>query len=564
MANILQLLRNSVLTADRTSAQAALTTKLNELHDGEIVINRYGDGSKALVGIAYVSGDTRQLFTVDTEAVPSDVQDAIDALETELKELITTEETERTAADTILQSNIDAEAARAKEAEEANAADILTNKVASADKTITIVATEGVGTDIAVNIDGSTIVKSDVGVLSVASSALTQYVGTDAIAISEADTDNNKTVSLTIASTDTVLSQDENGLIANLSVVKVTDGLETNVKEQYNIVGKDSTVIGSVPVYKDSALVSAQLGHVDDTIDQTTGTITSGTGNDALTFVYTLADGTYSLVAIDVADFLRESEFKDGLQVIGGEVSVLVDTTGESFLSVSSDGVKLTGVQDAINTTVETETARATATEDTIEASVGLAADGSHVATTGNYTSTATTIAGEIAALDTQVKTNADAIDDLKAAKVSVEAATDDKYITVTANDTDTVYTVASQNIDDAISTAVSDAKAVIDAYTINNKAISSNPVIDGSDVALTGYAKGTDATAVADTDTVNAAISKLENQVDAITLSGSDSIAITDKVVSVILDSTTGDNALAITEGAGLYLSSTFDCGTY
>ena len=39
-----------------------------------------------------------------------------------------------------------------------------------------------------------------------------------------------------------------------------------------------------------------------------------------------------------------------------------------------------------------------------------MAADGSHVNTNGNYTSGATTVVGEIAALDTQVKANADAI----------------------------------------------------------------------------------------------------------------------------------------------------------
>ena len=57
-----------------------------------------------------------------------------------------------------------------------------------------------------------------------------------------------------------------------------------------------------------------------------------------------------------------------------------------------------------------TEVDRAKAAEDKIEASVGLAADGSHVKTNGHYTSGATTVVGEIAALDTQVKANADAI----------------------------------------------------------------------------------------------------------------------------------------------------------
>lgn len=61
-------------------------------------------------------------------------------------------------------------------------------------------------------------------------------------------------------------------------------------------------------------------------------------------------------------------------------------------------------------TAVNNEKNRAVAQEDKIEASVGLDADGSHVKTTGNYTSTATTIVGEISALDTQVKKNADTI----------------------------------------------------------------------------------------------------------------------------------------------------------
>lgn len=47
---------------------------------------------------------------------------------------------------------------------------------------------------------------------------------------------------------------------------------------------------------------------------------------------------------------------------------------------------------------------------DKVEASVGLATDGSHVTTSGNYTSGASTVVGEIAALNAQVKKNTDAI----------------------------------------------------------------------------------------------------------------------------------------------------------
>lgn len=69
-----------------------------------------------------------------------------------------------------------------------------------------------------------------------------------------------------------------------------------------------------------------------------------------------------------------------------------------------------------------TEVDRAKAAEDKIEASVGLATDGSHVKANGNYTSGATTVVGEIAALDTQVKANADAIVAEKTRALDAEA----------------------------------------------------------------------------------------------------------------------------------------------
>ena len=57
------------------------------------------------------------------------------------------------------------------------------------------------------------------------------------------------------------------------------------------------------------------------------------------------------------------------------------------------------------------EVSRATAAEDKIEASVGLATDGSFTAPTGkNYINGATTVMGAVEKLDAQAKVNADAI----------------------------------------------------------------------------------------------------------------------------------------------------------
>ena len=78
---------------------------------------------------------------------------------------------------------------------------------------------------------------------------------------------------------------------------------------------------------------------------------------------------------------------------------------------------------------------RAKAAEDKIEASVGLATDGSHVKTNGNYTSGATTVVGEIAALDRQVKANTDAIaaETTRATQAEAKALADAKAYTDTS-----------------------------------------------------------------------------------------------------------------------------------
>ena len=80
-----------------------------------------------------------------------------------------------------------------------------------------------------------------------------------------------------------------------------------------------------------------------------------GEGADAqkLILKYTLADGSETEVKVDFAAIAFNTEFKNGLQVAkNGEISVQVDAASESFLTVGEGGVKLAGVQEAINTAV--------------------------------------------------------------------------------------------------------------------------------------------------------------------------------------------------------------------
>ena len=164
---------------------------------------------------------------------------------------------------------------------------------------------------------------------------------------------------------------------------------DENVKEAYKVVSYQGaetaqtvyTQVGdTVKIYKDSSLIESYLGSGVDTVNTTTGATTKYVyqlisdntqhitqeaydalsnkdkalyepiNSQSLNFVYQLANGAYSLVKIDVSKFLTQSEFKDGLQVSpSGEVSIKVDDESDEYITVSENGLKLTGIKDALD-----------------------------------------------------------------------------------------------------------------------------------------------------------------------------------------------------------------------
>lgn len=132
---------------------------------------------------------------------------------------------------------------------------------------------------------------------------------------------------------------------ATYSIEKVTTGLGANVKEAYQLVqtvnGNKSYVNVQIPIYKDRSLKSVELTTTND----------EGTSGQFMKYTYNLDDKTVEEVYVDVSKFLLESEFKNGLQVSkSGEVSIKLDANNENeFLTVGEGGVKLSGVQTAIN-----------------------------------------------------------------------------------------------------------------------------------------------------------------------------------------------------------------------
>lgn len=148
-------------------------------------------------------------------------------------------------------------------------------------------------------------------------------------------------------------SSNDSGLSANLALRSLSpseiSALGNNVKTAYKLVGNadgSETQLGEIiKIYKDQSLYSVYLGHVDDTLTSPTSpTVISGTGNDALCFIYEINDGTYELVAIDIESFLTETEFKDGLEIVHGTYEykqISEEPSGVTWVEGTNSGAAL-------------------------------------------------------------------------------------------------------------------------------------------------------------------------------------------------------------------------------
>ena len=164
----------------------------------------------------------------------------------------------------------------------------------------------------------------------------------------------------------TIGSTEKNGNIfwgTLLRIEKIADPVGSNIESVYELVDSLGNRLGEqIVVKKDSHLLSAELVK-----NESTGIAS------VIRLTYLDENHSERIIDIDVKDFLQEAEFKDGLKVVNGEVSVKKDDNSESFLSVSSDGVKVSGIQDAIDSAIETERNRAVAEEEGIKQNLSAA-----------------------------------------------------------------------------------------------------------------------------------------------------------------------------------------------
>ena len=305
------------------------------------------------------------------------------------------------------------------------------DKITSADKTITV-TTAATGTDVSVNIDGTTLIKnSSTGVIS-----------------------------------------------SDLKIVSITQDTGSTYASQYQLVyGSSNTPIGDViSVGKDQFLKEADYDPETQTLVLTMWNSSGGTTD----------------IEVDFSEAIIESEAGDGLYISTGHtLNVGIDAQSEAVitgasnatgavLSVSADSIKVQNIQNAIDYKVST-----------LDATVGstTVASGNHVAV---QVSEADGVLTAVTVTEDDIA-SASALSGLSAKTVTAVEMTGGTAA-ITANSTDGTKKI-----------------------TIN---------ADGASVKATGYSKGSDGSAIAATDSINAALSKLENQVDNAKASATTEIA--------------------------------------
>lgn len=168
--------------------------------------------------------------------------------------------------------------------------------------------------------------------------------------------------------------------VGSITVAKVTPHDSTTaVSYQLQVNGEAKGV--TIDIAKDQSIKDIEVLDMNATLNED-GTIQAGSpvGSTALCISYILSDGTYKLAKLDYSKFLEETEFANGLEVTDHKVYVKVDPLSENFLSVSSTGVKITGVQNAITTAVNAEKAAREAADTEIKNSITQAGQSSTAA----------------------------------------------------------------------------------------------------------------------------------------------------------------------------------------
>ena len=500
-----KFLRNQDVNITRDAAISLLNTHKEDAADGTALLARYTVSGevKTIVGFVYVTGSTHDITIFDTEGASGDVEalrreinaklgtDFISSGNTveanltalsgngsstsaetsvegakryadELKNQmdysgVTTGDgvyvTNVTQSDGIVSATTEVlpSVTDAKEAkkvvvsvsEDKGQISIERGTISSSAETMVLTDNTDGGVNFEVNIDNNTIIQdAQTKKLKVADAALVQYEGdTKTIAISPVQ-GGVRTVSS----------------IITLSSVTPSS---TTVKEEYALKNASGETIGStIKIYKDSSLVS--ITYIKDPAD---------THYQNLEYVYIDASGNTQTEYVDMSSLVLEAEFASGVTFSDGVAHGVVDSTSETFLTVGTNGFKLSGVQNAIDTAVSgaVETLDANVSGNSTHVTVGVGEeDGviTSVTVSEDNIANANDLAGLSAKTVTEVASSNSSISATSSATadgtVKYDIVTDADKIQMSGFSADSASALSGIAGSDSIATAFEKTNAVI------------------------------------------------------------------------------------------------------
>lgn len=146
-------------------------------------------------------------------------------------------------------------------------------------------------------------------------------------------------------------------------IEKVTDGIASDVRDEYVLKTVDGTELGEhIKVYKDSSLVAVKFGHekangasFDEASNEYVLTYPEGEHDDNHEYLYLIykeADGSLKLFGVDFEEFLQENEFGEGLSVLDHKVSLKIKAD-DKFIEIGENGLQTKGIDEAIESSID-------------------------------------------------------------------------------------------------------------------------------------------------------------------------------------------------------------------
>lgn len=157
-----------------------------------------------------------------------------------------------------------------------------------------------------------------------------------------------------LASVESIQQLEE--VMTNLNRIKDIELVEVNasnnnILKSYRLKSGDNYFGTTIDIPKDRAIKDIKLGYYNASVNSETGEITIGTGTNPQYMIYSIAleDGSYKMISINLSQFITEKEYKDGLELIDNALQIKIDKNSDPQLTVSSNGIKLEGIQGKFN-----------------------------------------------------------------------------------------------------------------------------------------------------------------------------------------------------------------------